>query len=636
MSGLVHASNLTSLLFTRSDRKTPTWLSEAASNCQVRYCDLPLTGAFSAALKAFDDGGIATPFELFVVGEGKFGKSTLVNCLLGEELSKVRALPETRCFLRYVLTDSPRSKVRFYIRREQGVHDWLIEELGPGRKVPALYEITEHETDRKTAKRVMDLELDLVDRPGYVPGIFEVERDVAFTSRSAFSQVRVVDTQGLDQLFPEDLKRQTAALNEASSLDAFMDWLNTTPRGKYLEWQFRRCDAVLWCVSAISLNSASTRAALQYFGAYSKKVVLAITNKDQLGLRTPVDEERFISRVKSLYGTHAAYICCVNGRAGWDAVVKGDESEIATSGLRELVDRLQQTCVREGDKVRSISKYAALSRTERQYRGALRSLNARFIQLLSQYQDDCRRIDRALESDRTAARAMLDSSYRSACNAVYERIRSIGLRDDTRAAKAKLDSDSEVRMISMQSMTFLESVVLPNVRLVVARIKPYSIPAFDAEGNAAGSQLNCQVLPSVGTLGVQPIRLLFVLEDRIFKHLWLGLKGLINKTAADAERQQIINERQAYVRETFAQAIRAHFNNMQSQVDDEVRKVYGVVRDSVDLVFKRVQDSAGGSLAQASARTEAALADISVRPVLATRFLEALRNAVKARSLARF
>ena len=109
--------------------EAPGWLASSVRDCQSRYQGLSLTEEFQSAVNAFAVAPKRKPFELFVVGEGKFGKSTLVNCLLGEELSRVRVLPETRCFLRYVLTNMPDQIARLYVRPKQGVQDWLLKSL---------------------------------------------------------------------------------------------------------------------------------------------------------------------------------------------------------------------------------------------------------------------------------------------------------------------------------------------------------------------------------------------------------------------------------------------------------------------------------------------------------------------------
>ena len=135
----LHRSAVENIFFLNAGGNTPIWLTRQADACSRRYGDLRLIPEFRSALNAFSDNTFK-PFELFVLGEGKFGKSTLVNAMLGEARSKSRGLPETRCFLRYVITDKPRNTTRMYLRLQRDTHDWINRLVGQGKAVPDLFE----------------------------------------------------------------------------------------------------------------------------------------------------------------------------------------------------------------------------------------------------------------------------------------------------------------------------------------------------------------------------------------------------------------------------------------------------------------------------------------------------------------
>lgn len=407
--------------------EAPEWLASSVRNCQSRYHGLSLTEEFQSAVNAFAVAPERNPFELFVVGEGKFGKSTLVNCLLGEELSRVRVLPETRCFLRYVLKQEPDRVARFYVRPKQGVHDWLVKRLGAGRVVPELYQVSEHEVGLAEAKDILAEETKRLDGGGYDPAVLEVERDVKRSVRSAFhSEVRVVDTQGLDQLFPDELKTQAEGLSEMSSQKLFIDWMNTTPRGKYLEWQFRRCDSVLWCVSAKRIGSAATAAALRYFSAYSKKIIIALTSVD-LVAKKDGDMERLLARAEQLYGDFAVAICPVNGQRAWEALTDQANDELEACGFSKLVATIESICVSQGNKVRNLSRYFAIRRTERQYRNSLRVLHRTYEELDARYKLDRRNLERARDDAKAAMTPMLRDLFAEICDGIIERTGQVSL-----------------------------------------------------------------------------------------------------------------------------------------------------------------------------------------------------------------
>lgn len=73
------------------------------------------------------------PFRVTLVGEGKRGKSSLVNALLGEILSPVReAVPETAAVAEFFYAPQPRYAVR-WLDEEQFAH--LADYLAGERKI---------------------------------------------------------------------------------------------------------------------------------------------------------------------------------------------------------------------------------------------------------------------------------------------------------------------------------------------------------------------------------------------------------------------------------------------------------------------------------------------------------------------
>src|SRR5437764_1785216 len=90
-----HRIEVERILFDTPDGSTPAWLSRRFEDCQRTYSGVRTTSEFQSAIRGFA-ASQNRPFELFVVGEGNFGKSTLLNALLGEQASKIDSLPETR------------------------------------------------------------------------------------------------------------------------------------------------------------------------------------------------------------------------------------------------------------------------------------------------------------------------------------------------------------------------------------------------------------------------------------------------------------------------------------------------------------------------------------------------------------
>lgn len=627
MSEQAHLANLETQLFGGSRQKTPPWLSASVARCKERYGALALTEQFRAAIESFGQDGTQRPFEVFVVGEGKFGKSTLVNCLLGEELSQVRILPETRFFLRYALTHNPTKKVRFFVRMVAGEHNWLIKELGRGVRVPDLYETTEHVVDLARAKRLVQRELMLMNAGGYDPAILEVEREVAISELSAFqSEVRLVDTQGLDQLFPDELlKAGLSASDDPSTVKRFHDWLKSTPRGKHLEWQFRRCDAVLWCVSAKRIGSAATRASLAYFGEYSKKTVLALTNVDLVVGSDSRNMQRLLADAAKKYGGLVSRICPVNGKMAWEHISEGMCAPIE-SGFPELETALHDTFIERADVVRNRAKYCGLRKTERQYRLALRGLAASYRSLITKFESDVARVIAARDKEVHVMATLLHQMFVREHHSISSRIQLIGMREDSSSARRLMSVESHLDRISYEMRDQIVRVVQGQIKLLSEQVGHYSLPVFDADGNIAGNRIRVDVEVIRSSFAAAPANVFFSLDDLVWGDLWITIKGFVDKQKAEAERAAVIAERQHSVRKAFDAGWSESFSATLELLVEEIQVSFDKLIEEVVSVYRRIEREVGAPLNVAEGKIMRALNELAVLPAISSNLLRAFSH----------
>ncbi len=207
------------------------------------------------------------PFEVFVVGEGKFGKSTFINALLGHPVAPVDFLPKTWCFNRYIAKHNPSPMVKVFVSRDfdryrADLRRWLQSPIGESRGL-LVFEVPRTTADEiiqqeeqifaKAAQRQTGID----DYSFYVSPIMEMEWEVP-DDRAILPGIRLVDTQGINQL------RQSR------------DHVH------YLKWQFSRADAVIWMMSAERLNSSATRQELNEAQRYSKRIILVVNRWDKI------------------------------------------------------------------------------------------------------------------------------------------------------------------------------------------------------------------------------------------------------------------------------------------------------------------------------------------------------------------
>lgn len=626
-----HRNRVENALFSTPSGNTPLWLRDQASACSTRYAGFRLIPEFRVALNAFSDESFK-PFELFVVGEGKFGKSTLVNALLGEIRSKARGLPETRCFLRYVITDQPRQTARMFLRPQRGVHDWLIKEVGQGKPVPELYEIFEYEVDAELAREILETDARLMDGGNYEPAVYEAERDHRKTARCIFpAGVRIVDTQGLDQLFPSDLQ-QLGRLHEGADITKrLMDWMSQTARGKHLEWQFRRCDAVLWCVNAKRIGSAATEASIHYFAAYSKKIVIALTNID-LVAKKPGDLERLMDGARRKYGDFATAIIPVNGQMALDECLSDNIDGMQISGLIDLASTLTRVCVADGARTRAVSRYLGLRKTETQFRGALAQLNAGFEEVASKYGNDRKKTEQKLHKELDIFMAWLRPLVEAESEKTVSRIQDISLQDNRDSAAGKMGIEQMLSMLRMQVEERFSKEVIPELKKYVERIEPYRLPIFDAGGECYGDR--CSINIEIRSPRVPYLNLWFKvqLQDEIFDRgrLWLKEKWgrfFSSKMEQEAiqERQMLTRQRWDYVLAEFSDQWDRCLYSWREELRQRLISLYVPVFEEFDGIMARIAKYEDESITATQKRIKQALAARGAKLAIHERMIAGFR-----------
>lgn len=300
------------------------------------------------------------PFEVFVIGEGKFGKSTLINTLLGAGYAPMDFLPKTWCFNRYIATEKPSDSVKILVkpdfaRQRPDLTKWLQTPVKQFRGL-LVYQVS-----AEVAQQIVENEEGLGDSP-----IMEIEWEVP--KRSAILPgIRLVDTQGINQLHRH---REHA---------------------HYLKWQFARADAVIWLMSAEKINSSATREELIEARRYSKRIILVVNRWDKVD-----NHERVRRLCEQLYGdcvTDIVYFCALAalvavqpdivsqlpGPAKGDLALFCKKHGISNlqkdaQAFRELsgLDNLRNVLVREiAEKVRYIRNrtvYTTLRQQQREFR----------------------------------------------------------------------------------------------------------------------------------------------------------------------------------------------------------------------------------------------------------------------------
>ena len=523
-----HFSALTRALFFPSERfRVPAWLRNQVEACAERYSGSRVSAQFESTLSQFQSNG-EQPFEVFVVGEGNFGKSTIVNALLGQKISRVDFRPETRSFMRYVLKGAPSGYCDIYVRVVAGIHDYLLRPLGRGEHND-LFDTTRHRLADSVGERVLASEADhcrlkAQSREWYTPAILEIERELLWTESSQFPEgVRLVDTQGLNQIFDDDLLLQASKLDVNSSAELFESWMASSPRARHLDWQFRRCDAVLWLVSAQKPNPGATRAALRYLSKYGKAIIIAVTQIDRVQGGVGSREE-VLTEVRENFGRYTPHVIPINARHAMESSLAGDKEGIKESGLDDLVRTLKGVFLEDAALVRGISQYLAVKTTEDQMRRAtLEMVNT--LRTTQDRLEKLRQNARQAESNQKATgRCAIQSAAAVQLSSMNRRVGEIGLLDDSTSALKIVDSGT-----ARSQMETTVDAVRTIVELGLAELfreiqqERFELPSFDADGQPFGASVSATMRATLPTLTIPELSFNVLLSERPIKALKTGL-----------------------------------------------------------------------------------------------------------------
>lgn len=215
------------------------------------------------------------PVYVMIVGDGKRGKSTLLNALIGQNLAEVNFLPKTWRIDTYTTTND----------KEYAELVW--EENGKERKEKTTFEkafatCKEIENKQKEiSKKLEEWKTDLKQINWFVK------------SKWNLSGRALVDTPGFSQLRADtSIKAQT--LYNASGIQV--------QREDGFSYYYYRADLVLWCISATKLEDAEALGKLMEVKSQNKQIIGIITFMDR------IPKERWNDVKKSAEKVYGNYI----------------------------------------------------------------------------------------------------------------------------------------------------------------------------------------------------------------------------------------------------------------------------------------------------------------------------------------
>ena len=355
---------------------------------------------------------LSRPFLLFLIGTGKFGKSTLINALLGREMPQVVLLPKTwKIDICYGGNDK---KTEICYRDGHKVHKSFEETLTlvqheedererSEQQVQDMFEA--NRKNLKTAKAKREYQEELRKYMLYRSEITEIHWPVPI-GNPLLQNFRLVDTPGTQQ-------QMTLGQVEASAAD-----------------YYSKADGILWLLAADKISAKDTRenidAILDRFGQRTDNIV-AVLNKKDLVERNggPEALAKVQADAQRLYGDVFQEIVPISASQALKAVLSGQgQQEQKDSGLPQLLSVIDRYFLTRAQQIQVSSKIGGtqsilndIRHTIEAYQQRLRREAKKRQKLVAAWQKERENLD-------TTAKNMIDSCFSSQVEQVRRRAQS--------------------------------------------------------------------------------------------------------------------------------------------------------------------------------------------------------------------
>jgi GTP-binding protein EngB required for normal cell division len=397
--------------FQTGGKQIPRWLLASQLSAQQQIERAGMSDQLAFILNGFKAGQerVDEPFEVFIVGEGKHGKSTLINALVGCNIAPTDRLPKTWCFNRYIASPVPNANVRLFVQGDLSAYPHLSRLLGS--KLRETRGLSEYCVSRSAAEQIVKGEeakwTQCNDRT-YVSPIMEIEWQVS-SGKALLPGLRLVDTQGIGQIHSDYEHRH------------------------YLKWQYERADAVLWLLAQDKIGATTTDREIDEARRYAKPVILVLNKWDEIH----GNPERQLEMAQFLYGKRVNAIVPFSAIEAFLAVEPRDYcysnadykrlkkhccqmwSDLrGPSGLDHLVKVFEEMIWNKASLVRNAQIYSSTRRKQVEYRNVMSRRKTEIKNNIKQYRSVLTSINVADQDNRDRVNTSFQTVKNEAFNTI--------------------------------------------------------------------------------------------------------------------------------------------------------------------------------------------------------------------------
>ena len=441
---------------------------------------------------------LGSPFLLFIVGMGKFGKSTLLNALAGSRLAAMDVLPKTW-------------KIDIYEAAEPGAHVTIRFRDGSSGSYTveeASIFLAEEERKREQSEHLIfqkfreesaklpdssaeareELQRYLKEKYLYISPVSEVHWPCQ--RRGLLTSFRLVDTPGLWQDYlPDDMR---ASLSD----------------------YYHKADGVIWVLDAQKISARKPRElmeglqkALDRIGKRTGNVVAVLNRIDTVASADSRSVERVVEEAYRLFGDLFSEIVPVSALQALKAIETGDDELLSQSGLKRLLDVIERHFKRNAARLQRESKLTGATQILRdvkivvaEYKNRLDADDSQRLALKAEFEEDLKRMEKSLADMVISAIAMYRDAARARIEVLAEQLIDAPSNEEKKRILAEIVGGNELNAIMNNCLTRAKQI----------------ISEFSAFWVSRSAMSEFKYLPSTYTADLRPVSASPVLDANAF------------------------------------------------------------------------------------------------------------------------
>ncbi|CEO04495.1 Predicted GTPase [[Clostridium] sordellii] len=294
--------------------------------------------------KSIED--LKKPFLLFIMGPGKYGKTSLINSLIKEHFLEVRDIPNTWKLDSLVYGENKRIEI-IYDNKISRIYDYeegkdIIknEEIKfKNSKNKIRYELEKYKNKEKINKEELkNYKKILEDMYIYKSNICEVRYFI--DKKGILNDFVIVDTPGLNQSLLENTNSR------------MLDYYN-------------HADGIIWILDSQNVISKSSYELLEelkhnYSIEKNKDNIICVVNKIDTIKNKTKDKQKIIEKVDLLYEQNFKDIVMISARNAINGILNNDTNLIDISNIKALENSIEINFKKKSEKIQVKSKQQGL------------------------------------------------------------------------------------------------------------------------------------------------------------------------------------------------------------------------------------------------------------------------------------